>query len=497
MRVYISVKKLVAIALMSLCYACYILFFPEIEHHQIGSREVFITCWIGIFLIAMIFIGWFKIKGKLLTLFNMFLAFMVVFNFGQCVLWAFGIHTNLEIGKNLMFSRVAASLEDIFKMQIIFIISFLALNFGAYMVVNFRRSNQQKFIDYSINASIIGENVREYKALFITAVIIACIAFPLTFFRNIQTYRNVVLLGYRNLEKAQYVFFSKTVLDIAYTLFFPAILGLLIGSGYKKNITYFAYGIFGIYAFLSLLGGDRGEWITRGCVLAWAEITFHRKIRWKEATRLILVMLVLFIFSSAIISLRNMGGFSVNGFVQAVTDSNRNPFISTIMEFGHTMSIIGILIKKKVVYPYGNTYLVSLLTILSTGLTNGLLGTEYVALQDWFSKDYLRISYGADFSMIGEAILNYGIYWAPLVIMIFGAGIFRLSEYPYGNTKKPFQICMYLCFISNILKYPRATLWFVLNNSVYSIMIPFVVYMFVKVVMPRRESISKKQGEVT
>ena len=45
---------------------------------------------------------------------------------------------------------------------------------------------------------------------------------------------------------------------------------------------------------------------------------------------------------------------------------------------------------------------------------------EYIGLSTWFSQIYLDINYGAGFTIIGEALLNYGPYVAPFILIILG-----------------------------------------------------------------------------
>ena len=59
------------------------------------------------------------------------------------------------------------------------------------------------------------------------------------------------------------------------------------------------------------------------------------------------------------------------------------------------------------IWPYYNSYMLSILTMLTTKIAT-ILDIPFGFIGSWFSQEYLKISYGAGFSIIAEAVMNYG-----------------------------------------------------------------------------------------
>lgn len=175
--------------------------------------------------------------------------------------------------------------------------------------------------------------------------------------------------------------------------------------------------------------------------------------------------------------MRNIG-LSWDVFVSELTAAENNIVVDLLTEFGHSMGICIILLKTKVTYPYGNSFLLSIPTILSTGLYNGIFDADVVQLNTWF-PDYLGLNYGTDFSIIGEAVLNYGAYVAPIVLLVEGIIIGKISTLFYKKNKSPLSMCLCLSVMTRIIKLPRSSVWYVLNGIVYVIIIFAFVYFVV------------------
>lgn len=487
---YIQKYKIFILLEIIVSYVFYIALYSSLTSNLlINKNTIFVLSWVGIITIIVHFIIWWRVSGKLFTLFNVFLAFFALFNFGQCFLWAFGIYPKSDISNTVLFSTVRTSNVAVIKAQLIFIIAFIFLNDGALLLYS-QKYKKYSSINLRNDTELLSNGPdRSYYALYWTSVIVSIYAIPLTLLKIAQTYFIILRYGYYAIGQVAEATIQNTYMEIALMLFLPSLLGLLIGSRYNKHVRAFVYICFGIYLILSIMSGDRGDCITRMVILIWAEVTLNKEVNWRKALKMLVIAYIGFCIMSAVISLRNAGGFSIDRFVEAISNSETNPLISAILEFGRSMSIVMILVSENVVYPYGNSYFVSAIEMFGTGITNGLLGLDYVVLQEWFSKDYLRISYGADFSIIGEAVLNYGVYIAPIVMFIIGGIVFLLSYYPYVSKKNPLKICLFLSIMANMLKWSRATLWFVLNSSIYAIVIMTFIYLVLYSIFQNRNSI--------
>ena len=143
------------------------------------------------------------------------------------------------------------------------------------------------------------------------------------------------------------------------------------------------------------------------------------------------------------------------------------------------MGISIILIKNTVTTPYGNTMLMSIPTALSTGLYNILSGANYVQLHTWFPENYLKIDYGTDFSMIGEAQLNFGYALTPFILLIEAMILSKIFNAAMRKHKNPLTQCLCINAIMAITKLPRTTIWITLNSIVISTVVYMLVYTIV------------------
>lgn len=464
----ISINKLKAISISIVGYFIWIILYQYIQQYgEIPSYIITVLSWVGILIIIYYFILLYKIKHKLFTLYNMFLMFFITFNFGQCLLWAFGIHTNKEIGTGLLYGVIKCDNKDIAIAQLLFIICFIMLNSGAILINNkTKEKNNDNNIDYRI----------KNKALFCTSLIISVISVPVTLYIVSKNYITASVYGYKSLYYGNYVNNYAAWMEIAMSLFLPCLIGLLIGSNYKKNVRFIVYILFGIYAFISLMCGDRGEWILKLIILFWADNEFYKKKKTKKIFFLLIVAYIGLYIMNAIVSLRNVG-ISFDKVILVLTSTEINPIVSLLTEFGNSMGINVILANNKVVFPYGNTYIMSVLTMLSTSVAK-YLNIEYIQLHTWFSSEYLKISYGADFTIIGETILNFGIYLAPIIMIIIGILISKICFTCYDKNH-PLLICLSLSAMALIFKWARTTSWIVLNGMSYTIIVMYVVYAMV------------------
>lgn len=467
--------KFQAVVLTALVYIIWLCVYLWCEGRDtVSSTEITAVSILGTVIVAAYVLVWWKIKGQLFNLMNVFLAFFVVFNFGQCLLWTVGIHTENEIGVKKVFHTLAADNLMILKAQLVFIICFVTFNCGALLMWNPKRCAHVEPLRNS-------ENKQDERCcyLFYTALVLSVVVIPTSLGNAIYKLVMSQTYGYGELyngEAAELV--SNSVIEIITSLFAPCMFGLLIGSNYNKRVRLAVYGVFAVFAVVTLLGGDRGEWINIFVILFWAEYVFYKKRNWKTLAVALLACVIVLPVMNAIVSMRNTG-ISWEGFTNALTAKNSNPFVSLLIEFGQSMGISMLVIAYSITSPYGNTYLMSIPTAFSTGVYNRLFGADYVQIHSWF-PDYLGISYGTDFSIIGEAILNYGVYAAPVVLLVEGVVIGRIIQIPYRRDKSPLELCLCLTAMVRIIKLPRSTLWLMLNGVIYAVVVVGVLYFAIR-----------------
>lgn len=479
-KLTISRRKITSSLLTLLLYFGWLILYAYYSaRKEVSNVEVTLWSWVGIIFCVYYVLRWKVLTGKYFTPYTIFLLFFILFNFGQCILWAFGIHTENEIGQQLIFHRVSCDNQLIVLAQLMVLISLVTLNFGAMLV--FSDVDKKRIADMYIESED-GTNDRKYRYLYYAALLISVFSIPATLYRAVKRFILGQQYSYHDLYYGSIAAsVSSTLENVLATMFLPCLLGLLIGSHYKKNVRTVVYSIFFVFAVFTMLCGDRGEWINMLLILFWADCTFQKRKSFKKLIPLGIVAFFGLYVIEAISSLRNIG-LSWSGFMNALVHSENNPIIEMLMEFGNSMGISIIVIKDELVSPYGNTFFMSIPTTFSTGLGNRLFGLDYVQLHTWFPMEYLKIDVGTDFSMIGESILNFGVYATPFVILLEGMIISKISTAPYYVRENPLMTCIALAALATITKLPRSTIWLVLNGVIYVVITFFIVYKLVEII---------------
>ena len=220
--------------------------------------------------------------------------------------------------------------------------------------------------------------------------------------------------------------------------FFPSLIGLLIGSDYKKSIKRVVYFLFIIYFVLNLLQGDRGTWLYKIFPLIWLSHVYYRNIDFKRGLKFIFIAILGLYLVYSLMALRGigLGNISVEDFKNAFSFDNF-PIVQALFEMGSSMGIMIILLMVgNNMWSYSNSYWVSILGMPTTKIPK-LLGLDVVLIDNWFSQDFLSINWGAGFSMLGEAYLNYGLYMAPFILAIIGyfIGTTLFESSDFKNTR--------------------------------------------------------------
>lgn len=467
--------KLVSFAFFVVAYVLLMAWFRTIDNYpSVDSMSIFFCSWLGIIVFICYVLLWKKITNKFFTPFTIFLIFFTAFNFGQCLLWAFNVHSAKEIGKGLVFNSIYANNYSILKAQILYIICFISINTGAILFWKKNNSTIVPFPERKI------ANNSKYKILYITSIIMSIYSIPVTLFTAFQKLRFSQIYSYHDLYYGDInQYFSNPILAFANTFFFLSLIGLLIGSNYKKGTRYFVYSVFGAFSILTLLSGDRGEWVNPLIFLVWMHLSFYKKMHVQKTIFWFVVSFLGLHVISAIVSLRNTG-LSFDGFINNLFSNDNSIIKSLLLEFGTSMGICIILLQNTVSFPYGNTYLMSIPTMFGTGIANRIFGMNYIQLHTWFPLYYLNVNYGTDFSIIGEAMLNYGILLTPFVLFIEGIIIGKIYNYPFVKNENPLKLCLCINAMMIIIKIARSTFWYVLNSIAIATLAFLIIYMVVR-----------------
>ena len=435
--------------------------------------------WYGIsFLVGSIFI-WRKRTGdNYFSLFSILMLFFVLFNYGIPSLWALGIHFKDEFGTKPLiygFNFVPTS-NDIMKAQIYTCVSMFVFLIGIIVIQNRNYTSSTK-CDRSIESSNDAEGA--LRSLKFVSTIMLCIFAPIAIIISVYTYTIARRYGYAALYYGQHQVQTGYSQILMY-FFYPSLFGYIIGNQYSKKSRIIAYSIFGIYSLLNILSGDRGSWLYSLIILIWLH-TYYTKASIKTYLKYFAFGLIGLYLLSAITSVRDVGLDSLNMelFLSALSPEN-NPIVSAMKEMGGSMGIIMYLLHTgNKIFPYANTYLTSILGVISSRVL-ALFGLKQILLADWFSQDYLGLPWGMGFSMIGEAYINGGYLGGFIYIFLIGiAHGCILKTTKQTNYKDPLQLFINVVGLNVIIGFARGALYLTLKELFYGV---FIYVLMVKLV---------------
>ncbi|WP_336746784.1 O-antigen polysaccharide polymerase Wzy [Bacillus cereus] len=385
------------------------------------NEIIFALSWLGIFLVVYVITTWYKLSGTIFSPYTIFMLFFFLFNFGQCFMWAFGIHNPSEIGKVPMFNGFGTpSGEDIVHAQGLTLACILMFHSGAVLCYKNRAKKSVKAMED--NPTIFKDyNKRTLNSIFYVCLIVSLVVIPLELYNSYSELRLASIYGYNSLYYSDLASTDATFIGLLQRMFFPCLVGLLIGSKYNRKVQVVVYIIFSIYMFLNLLAGDRGSWVYKIIILAWLSHACYKPIKFKKFVKYMVVGIVFLYFITAIVSVRDTGLSSAT-IAQAFESISfeESPIIGAIFEMGGSMKPAIVLQKYGWdVWPYGNTYLLAILGMVTNKVIY-LLDIPFALPSAWFSQGYLGLSWGAGFSIVAEALLNAGPFFAPLILIIVG-----------------------------------------------------------------------------
>ncbi|MFP3888202.1 O-antigen polysaccharide polymerase Wzy, partial [Priestia filamentosa] len=259
------------------------------------------------------------------------------------------------------------------------------------------------------------------KSIFIICIFIGVIVIPSELYSCYQDFQIARTHGYSALYYSEYAATDATILGLLKRMFFPCLVGLLIGSKFNKKVQWVVYGIFSMYLLLNLLSGDRGSWLYKIIILIWLSHTCYKPINFRKLIKYTFFSVIFLHIVDAIVSIRDTGLGDIN--MKIVTQAfslGESPIVSAIFEMGGSMKPTIVLQNSGwEEWPYTNTYLLAILGMVTNKLIY-VLNLPFELVSTWFSQDYLGIGWGAGFSIIAEALLNGGPFFAPMILIIIG-----------------------------------------------------------------------------
>lgn len=410
----VSYIKFILVCIFVLVFVLFIFAFSNVKEINVDSVNslIWILSLIGWIQFFFSLYTWKKVSGNYFSIYTIFLVFAYLFTYGQCLMWAIGVHTSDEIGKVRLFTLSTPSRFSIVQTQIVTLVGLFAFHVGTMLA--FKKRSQDKD---NIKARPV--NVFQRSCLFQVCRLTSIISTPLMYYSIIRNIFINRVYGYgAALYNADVVATQNNLVLLIRMMFIPSIFGLLISSSYNRIVVRICYINFAIFMILGLFAGDRGEWLFPLFLLIWMHHKYYRKINALKLVKYIVAGSLLIFVAVAVRNTRK-NGITVSGLVDSAVGES-NPFVSAVFELGNSMRPALIIIQYGWgLYPYGNSYVLAFLGMITERVIM-FFKPEYLSLSAWFSQSYLRISYGAGFSFIAEAIMNYGPYGAIIALLIIG-----------------------------------------------------------------------------
>lgn len=443
------------------------------EESYFNDFFIFTLSWLGIFILIYIILTWFYTTGVFFTPYLIYILFFFLFSFGQPIMWAFGIHFDNEIGNDNLFPglNIPQGL-DIIKAQILVILSSLGIHFGALIYHNYfiSKNNYKK----AKNGFILlkTDNIT-LKVIFYVSLLIGLITIPTTLYSAYIDMQYAHSYGYSSTPDV----YKNSVQAMLLFMFFPSLVGLLIGSKYKKSVRITVYLIFFVYFLIHILYGDRGSWIYKLFILIWLHHHLYKPIKPKKFILLVLLSLFGLYIIDAIVKLRDLG-ISYESLINNIS-FNDFPLFSVIFEMGSSMKPIIVLQKYGWdIWPYPNSFLLAIVGI-ATDRIFGVLNIEFIALSDYFSLEYLGLTWGAGFSIVAESLLNFGPYLAPIIMILIGYLITMCIYIPknFNYQVKPLRYYFVASTLQTFIPMIRNPIHFFMKEWFYgTIVITFIIF---------------------
>lgn len=351
-----------------------------------------------------------KIEQQVYSLTGILLTIAFLFNFGQLFLWTLGLHTDTEIGKTTLYANFPIpNVEQIYNASLFSAYCYTAMVLGVLSV------KILKFSDSHFSPRKASYQDLLHQMIYKVSLGLGVLVVPVTFYKIFLLLRQSLTHGYISLYYSD--FSVGPLISRSEDYFFPVIVGLLLGSRYKK--VKLAYTLFALYMVLYTLAGERGNWFYKLLVLIWMHNAYYKKIDKIKFLKLIGVGLVFLSLLSVIISARSYGLANLTfAELSAMFDVKENILVRFIQEMGGSLGVTIIVLSfgQGPFAQFGNTFVSSAMTSVSTALASRL-GVGHIYLGNYLSQDLLKIRWGTGFTFFAETFVNAG--WLGFIYMYF------------------------------------------------------------------------------
>ncbi|MEG1947703.1 MAG: O-antigen polysaccharide polymerase Wzy [Lachnospiraceae bacterium] len=455
-----------------MCYSIYAMFIKTFKDGVEYDVLIYILSWFGIVLAMFIVISWKWVTGSYITAYTIVVLFLILYGYGQTIMWAFGIHTDYEIGRGRLFDSYAVQSDDEIVNMLLFIyLCILCFHLGA-LLCRKKTGSSGKIVS----------NERKIMLYVSCAVLVLCvIVLAPVIINNIKV---ALQGGYTALFDSDEIE-NNPLIQISKEMFFPSLIGILIGSKYSKRAMTVCYLVFACYAVAYSTAGSRGSWFPYLVVLIWLHVKNCGGLQKKNIFKIGIVALLLMYILQFIKIDRSQGDLS-----ELFLLSNF-PLVDLIFEMGGSAAVTLISLEKQIVWPYTNSMLLSVLAAPTTRILD-LLHMELVLPASWFSEKILHINWGSGYSIFAEVYSNFGVYIGPILMIIVGwaAGTLLYEE----GEKNTLKIFIVACTLGVVVKLGRVALIEITRSLFRGVLLYYVVIKVIAKLL-RNKNIKEKKND--
>lgn len=439
-----------------------------IKHlYDMGNLEInlSISTIIGISVNLYCIFSSISLEKKVLTPYTIFQMLSIPFLYGQ--LFCREV-LNLEISEMFDLS-ILVNREDMLDACFLIIYSQLALHFGLVIYKLLNKNTNEEHRDNS-ETELELKTLRTLGFIFLAVSIIPALY---DFYINLTAARD---LGYAGLSENN-VYGLQSIVDKIIPFFQIALLCLMVGYKNKGSISKYFLLFMVLFYGVQMFFGNRGKPLIYVLVAIWL---YHIAIKPINKKIIIITLICIIPVSSILNVIRQVrDDYGIDEWISNAGEmmidnlTTSNPVLETVYEMGTAIYPISYTIDaipETVDYKYGETYLLSIYSIVGITFSNEQNSLAY----DMNIAAQISEMAGSPFggAYIQEAYANFG--WLSPIFMIFLGMAFEILNRKTLTAKTLISLVLMAYFLGSLLwtirnvmvTLPREIVWYIIPTYI-------------------------------
>lgn len=361
------------------------------------------------------------VYGNILTSYNVFLGFFILFHFGQYFVMIFD--SDAYIPLQYLFSKLEL-MNGLFYFLLCLQIFDLTF-FGCQIFVEGKKT-------YNGNNEI-RENRYRKIGYFLGKWIVAILCIPVFYF-SLKKMLISLKFGYERLYSygQDAIYIEPGFVSLANTIFLLGCILISIASKKKNKIWWLSIIFMGIMSVIFFVSGSRGNALVTFLTTLMIILELQEKRFSIKKVIPIIILLFFLMYLASFMSYFRVHSGEVNRIQNAFMFAiSHNIVTETLVELGGSISplIHCMRLFERETLRLGQSYLYSLLIIVpNIGQILGPIhpGAVYSSLLATWLMEQLELPYGPGFSIVAETYYNFGwigplffVVWAYLFVQLF------------------------------------------------------------------------------